>query len=290
VNRGLVTGPDGKPLADAWVTLHVGLDDLLDARMKEEEAKGGGSRSRMVRVERTDDSDSGGDTAPLLTDATGKFEFTGLTRVPMTVVAEAQAGKLRGQQTRVVPDASITVQALGISELRGTVRATTPLTWFTVEIEGPTREQRTFATADGAFSFGRIDPGTYKVSVTSSAGNGEATVKVEPNKPATVEVSLAANAIVTGKLVDPSGKPVGGLPVVVVPASTDGSLRVSIDGPPTVSSPDGSFRVEAKAGKSVFVVMSPPRPTSRPNLQLEAGKTMDLGPVTVGGDAAPEAP
>lgn len=287
VIRGVVVGPDDKPLADAWVSLHIGLDDLLDDAKADKDDK---PRSRTVRIERTDDDNApGGDVAPVLTDANGKFELTGLARVPMTILAEAQAGKLRGQQQGVKPDATITIKALGVSELAGTVKAGAPLTWFTVELEGPTREQRTFAAKDGAFSFGRVDPGTYKVSVTSNAGNGDATVTVEPAKPATVEISLAANAIVTGKLVDGAGKPVAGIPVVVVPAKPGGRLEVRIEGPPTMSAPDGTFRLEAKAGPSVFLAMSPPSPTKK-DVQLEPGKTIDLGSVTVGVDGPPPSP
>jgi len=279
VIRGVVTGPDGKPLADAWVSLDVDLDALLDAQPRD-----GERRSRMVRVERSDEGGaSGGDIAPVLTDAAGTFELSGLARVPYTVVAEAQSGALRGQATGVKPDATITIQALGVTELRGVVKASAPLTFFTVELEGPTREQRTFAAADGTFSFGRVDPGTYKVSVTSNAGNGDAKVTVAPGKPATVEVVLAANAIVTGKLVDAKGAPVGGLPVVVIPKPPDGRMQVSIDGPPLTSGPDGTFRVEAKAGPSILLVMTPPSPTTKPDLNLVAGQVTDIGPLVVPG-------
>ncbi len=281
VIRGVVTGPDGKPLADAWVSLHVGIDDLLD-RANREGAGGGGGRSRVVRVESNDDGGGGaGEVAPVLTNASGAFELTGLARVPYTVLAEAKSGELRGQQMRVTPDASITIQALGVTELRGVVKATSPLTWFTLELEGPTREQRTFATPDGTFSFGRVDPGRYKVSVTSSAGNGEATVTVEPGKPASVEIALAANAIVTGKLVDAAGKPVGGIPVVVIPDQGEGRMQIRIEGPPTTSGPDGTFKIEGKAGPSIVVAMTPPTPTTKKGLVLEPGKTVDIGALTV---------
>jgi protocatechuate 3,4-dioxygenase beta subunit len=284
VIRGVVTGPDGKPLADAWVSLHVGIDDLVEARMDRERR----GSSRIVRVENNDEgASSAGDIAPVLTNASGAFEITGLARLPYTVLAEAQSGALRGQQLRVTPDASITIQALGVTELRGTVKASAPLTWFTVELEGPTREQRTFATPDGTFSFGRVDPGKYTVSVTSSAGNGEAKVVVEPGKPASVEIALAANAIVTGKLVDAAGKPIGGIPVVVIPDQGEGRMQVRIEGPPTTSGPDGAFKIEAKAGPSIVVAMTPPSPTTKKGLKLEAGKTVDIGALTVSAPAPP---
>jgi hypothetical protein len=281
VIRGVVTGPDGKPLADAWVSLHQGLEDLVgDADMEHGE-------SRMVQVEMNDDGGAeGGGFAPVLTDANGKFEIANLPRVPWTVLAEAQAGKLRGRQIKVVPDANITIQALGVTELKGTVKPAPGV--FAVELEGPTRAQRSFAAADGSFSFGRVDPGEYRVSVTSSAGNGAATVTVKPGQPASVDIALAANATVIGKLVDPSGKPLGGLPVAVIPDANNGQLSVSLSGPPPTSNPDGTFRIEAKAGLSAVIVLIPPRPVSKKGLMLEPGKTLDAGTITVESSAPPK--
>lgn len=270
--RGVVVGADGKPIADAWVSLDQSIEDLLAAS---EPPKGG---SRMVTVEARDDGEGGeGGIAPVLTDANGKFEIANLPRVPFTVVAEAQAGKLRGKQSRVVPDAQVTVQALGVTELSGTVKPAPGV--FTVELDGPTRAQRSFS--GDKFSFGRVDPGDYTVTVTSSAGNGRGTVKVKPGQAATIDIALASNAIVIGKLVDPAGKPLGGLPVAIIPDTGEGGLRVELSGPPPTSAPDGTFRVETKAGPSALLVLVPPRPVSKRGLVLEAGKTFDAGAITV---------
>jgi protocatechuate 3,4-dioxygenase beta subunit len=279
VIRGVVTGPDGMPLAEAWVSLHIGLEDMLAAQSGHEE---GGSR--MVRISMNDDDEGdAASIAPVLTNASGAFEIAGLARTQVTVLAEAQQGKLRGQAMRVVPDAQITIQALALTELRGTVKAPGKApAWFTVELDGPTKEQRNFASGDGTFSFARVAPGTYKVSVTSPAGNGEAAVTVVAGKPTSVDIVLAANAIVIGKLVDPAGKPLSGLALTVVPDLGDGHTRVSISGPPPTSGPDGTFRIEAKAGKSGLVVLSPGATTNRMGLVLEAGKTLDVGTITVG--------
>jgi hypothetical protein len=157
---------------------------------------------------------------------------------------------------------------------------------FQVELEGPTHEQRSFASADGAFSFARIDPGDYTVTITSSAGNGVASVKVVADQTANVTVTLAANAIVVGKLVDAAGKPLPGLPIAIIP-DTGGPLRVELRGPPLTSGPDGTFRIEAKAGPSILMVLAPPQPTSKRGLKLEAGKTLDVGAITVAAAAPP---
>jgi hypothetical protein len=103
-----------------------------------------------------------------------------------------------------------------------------------------------------------------------------------------VDIALAANATVIGKLVDPSGKPLGGLPVAVIPDANNGQLSVSLSGPPPTSNPDGTFRIEAKAGLSAVIVLIPPRPVSKKGLMLEPGKTLDAGTITVESSAPPK--
>jgi hypothetical protein len=110
-------------------------------------------------------------------------------------------------------------------------------------------------------------------------------VTVDPNKPASVDVPLVANAIVVGSLVDGDGKPLAGIPVALIDDHGDGKMRVEMSGPPPRSGPDGKFRLEHSAGKVIFLVLSGGgRPTQRP-ITLEAGKTVDLGTVKV--DLAP---
>ncbi len=271
VIRGTVVDAAGKPLPDAWVSVHQELDDLV--------GRGGGSDSEMhmITVYNGDDGNGAGELPPALTDATGHFEIAGLPRSPWTVVAEAQHGAVRGSAPRVTPDATITIQATGISSLTGIVHGARGV--FTVELDGPTRAQRSFASADGSFSFGRVDPGTYTVRVTSSAGKAEAPVQVVAGQPATVELTLAANAVVIGKVVDADGKPAGGVPVTIVPDSGDGKIQISLDGPPPTTNPDGTFRLEAKAGPSALALMVPPRPVVKRGLVLVAGQTLDAGTV-----------
>lgn len=277
VISGTVVGGDGQPIADAWVSVHQDLADMVGSM-------GSGSESRMITVQETDDG-SGPDReyAPALTDASGHFEIRGLPRTPWTVVAEAQHGALRGRQAKVTPDATVTIKALGITSLGGVVHSAAGM--FTVELEGPTHQQRSFASADGTFSFARVDPGSYVVHVTSSAGNGDASVEVVAGKPASVEITLASNAVVTGTVVDAQGKPMGGAGIAVIPDAADGHIRISLDGPPPVTNPDGTFRIEAKAGPSAVAVLTQPRPTIKRGLSLTAGQTLDVGTIKV--EAAP---
>jgi len=243
---------------------------------------------RMMTVERTEDDEGGGggpsDYAPVLTDAQGRFSINNLPHAAFDVIAEAQSGKLRGRAANVTPDATVNLQALGLTTLSGTVRGPKgPPALFAVELEGPTEARRSFT--EGTFAMGRVDPGTYIVRVTSADGNGEGKVTVEPNRPASIEIALTANAMVVGTLVDGAGKPVAGLPVTVIDDTGDGRLMIRMEGPAPTSGPDGKFRVEQKAGLAALVVLGGPAPVVKRGLKLEAGKPYDAGAVRV--DAGP---
>jgi Carboxypeptidase regulatory-like domain len=291
VIKGVVTGPDGKPLADAWVSVNQDLESLLEGMIPEGEDA---PQGRMMRVEARDEDDGTGvggasGFAPALTDAQGRFEIRNLPKAKYDVIAEAQAGKLRGRAPKIEPDAEVKIQALGVTTLSGTVKsATGPTALFTIELEGPTRAARTFT--DGKFELGRVDPGNYVVRVSSSDGNAEAKVTVSQGQPATVDITLVANAIVSGTIVDGEGKPLPGVPVVVIEDEGEGRLSIRMEGPPITSGPDGKFRIEHEAGKGALVVMTPPSPIVKRGLVLEAGKTHDVGQIKVGAPAAPEAP
>jgi len=166
--KGRVLGADGAPLADAWVSVHQDIDEMLSGMMPSPDDVQGGSR--MITVEASGD-DSGGGVAtnelpPALTDASGNFTITGVPSGTWDVVAEAQAGKLRGRANRVTPDATVTITATGVTELDGTVHGANGVpALFDVELDGPTKAVRSFA-GTGTFSFSRVDPGEYTVKVT----------------------------------------------------------------------------------------------------------------------------
>jgi hypothetical protein len=287
VIKGVVTGPDGAPLADAWVSVQ---QDLMSGMRPDRDEDGNGER-RMMMIEASDDGEGGGGSAgdipPVLTDAQGRFAIGGLAHAAFDVVAEAKKGTLRGRAANITPDATINVQALGLTTLSGTVRGPSGApALFSVELDGPTQARRSFT--DGAFSIGRVDPGAYIVRVTSSDGNGEAKVTVQPNQPATVEISLVANAVVVGTLVDGAGEPVAGLPLTVVDDTGDGRMQVMMEGPAPTSGPDGKFRIEHKAGKAALIVLGGPTPVTRRGLVLEAGKTFDVGAIRVDSGPPPK--
>jgi hypothetical protein len=273
------------PLGDAWVSVTADLASLLEPTRGGGGGVHGGDARTMV-IENRDSGAPDSSFPPALTDAQGRFEISGLPRATFAVVAEAQRGQLRARTAGVVPDATIELRALGVTSLSGKVTgASGPAALFSVELEGPTRAQRSFT--DGAFTFARVDPGRYTVRVQSRDGNGQGTVEVVPNQAATIDIKLASNAIVVGQLVDGAGHPTAGLPVALVPDSDDGRLQIQLEGPPPVTGPDGKFRLEHRAGKSVLIVLRQPRPFTRRGLVLEAGKTLDLGTINVDGPPQP---
>jgi hypothetical protein len=222
---------------------------------------------------------------PALTDAQGHYEIRGLPLATYTVIAEAQRGQLRARATDVRPNTKVDLQALGVTTLSGTVTGPAgPTAVFSVELDGPTRAQRSFT--DGTFSFGRVDPGAYTVRVQAGDGKGSAKVTVTPNQPATLDVTLSANAVVIGKLVDGAGAPLVGQPVALVHDGGDGRLQIQLDGPPPTTGPDGTFRLEHRAEPAILIVMRPPRPFTRRGLALATGKTLDLGTINVDAQGA----
>jgi protocatechuate 3,4-dioxygenase beta subunit len=293
VITGVVTGAGGKPVADAWVSAQ---QDLLGMFGGGETGRGprtpggptpGGMRTFVV--ENADGPSAETGFPPALTDAEGRYTLRGLPPATYTVIAEAQRGQLRARAVGITPDATVDLRIAPVTALSGTVTSPAgPVKLFSVELDGPTRTQRSFT--DGAFAFDRVDPGSYTVRVQSSDGNGEAKVEVTADAPAAVAIALAANAVVIGKLVDASGAPLAGQPVLLTPDHGDGRLEVRMEGMPPTTGPDGSFRIEHRAEPCALMVMRPPRPFSRRGIVLTAGQTLDLGAVVVDSPDAPPGP
>jgi protocatechuate 3,4-dioxygenase beta subunit len=188
--KGRVIGPDGAPVADAWVSVHQGIDDMIAGIAAHDDGA-----AQLVRVEASDSGDGSGasnELPPALTDAQGAFQITGVPAGTWDVLAEAQAGALRGRARKVTPDATVEIKASGVASLDGAAHGPGgPAALFSVELDGPSPARRTFA--GGAFHFARLDPGDYVVRVTSDDGRGEAKVSVGAGAKATVDVPLAAS-------------------------------------------------------------------------------------------------
>ncbi|MFT3696195.1 MAG: carboxypeptidase-like regulatory domain-containing protein [Kofleriaceae bacterium] len=279
VIKGTVTGPDGAAIADAWVSVDQSFEDELEMLLADQP-----ENKKSVSI-----SSNGDDlqaVAPVLTDAQGHYEIHDLPRVKWTVTAEAQAGKLRGHG-KVTPDATADIKVTGVQGLTGTVHATgTPPQTFTVSLEGASTTTRTFAwpdKGDATFSFPRLDPGDYQVTVSSTAGGATAKVSVGTD-PAHVDLTLATAAHVKGILVDKAThKPLPQMGVALVPDKGDGSLSIMINGEPEATGADGSFDLTTRAGNFVLVALAPNLGQSPAvgHAKVTEAATVDLGTIEV---------
>jgi hypothetical protein len=217
--------------------------------------------------------------AKVVRDLAGMKRRSDRRRVAREAIADAAQAPLRGRAADVTPDAEISIHLAAVASLRGTVRGPRgPSDLFSVQLAGPTSGGRSFT--DGTFEFPRVDPGDYTIEVTASDGTGKATAHVSEGGVASVDIALVAKATVTGRLVDKSGKPLSGMTVTLNPDRPPDQLMVLLQELPPTSGPDGRFQVEGEAGKMMLVVLSRP-PIAKHGLTLEAGKTIDIGDVTL---------
>ncbi len=290
--QGTVTGPDGAPVADAWVALHqTTMDEVAALSATDDDAeparvwiRGGGTEGR--------------DPPPVMTDARGHFELTNLLRGRYQVVAEAESGKLRGGAVDVTTDAQISIRLSNVSSLRGTVHGPRgPTELFTIVLKGPIDPRSSTGNAfvfppptgptvvsrsftDGTFVFPRLEPGDYSIDVESTDGTGTAKVRVASGEAASVDVLLVPNGTVTGRLVDKAGKPLSGLGVVLIPDQPPGLLKIEIHALPPSSGPDGRFQVEGPPGTRTLAILGNTT-TAKRGLSVAAGKSLDVGDVMV---------
>ncbi|MCA9678354.1 MAG: carboxypeptidase regulatory-like domain-containing protein, partial [Myxococcales bacterium] len=222
-----------------------------------------------------------GEIPPVLTGADGRFEVGGLRHGHYRVGAEGLRGGARGAVADVETGSDVTVKLVTLSVLRGTVTlGGAPVADYAVTVEGPTRKQQTVHAADGAFTMRGLDPGTYQVEAKAREASGAATATIEAGKEATVAIELHADGKVTGKVVDAAGAPMAGLMVIVTPRQAPGETMISLDEPPPQTGADGAFVVTSKAGPRTLLVLGPQGPAVRQDLDVEDGKTVDLGTLT----------
>ncbi len=269
--QGTVTGPDGAPIAEAWVAVHLSPQDQLDALSACDDpsdclASGSASLSSHQ-------------PPPAMTDARGHFELAGLPHGKYQVVAEAQAGVLRGGAADVTTNAEIAIRLASVGSLHGTVYGPHgPTDLFLVRLDGGWGGERWFT--DGAFVFPRLDSGDYTIDVESTDGTGKATVHVSSDKGASVDILLVAKGTVTGRVVDKAGRPVSGLGVALVQDQPAGDLHIELHGPPPSSGPDGRFQVQGPPGTRTLVILGR-KLTAKRGLAVAADNTVDVGDVIV---------
>jgi protocatechuate 3,4-dioxygenase beta subunit len=279
---GTVLDPEGKPLADAYVMAAAPRLEIVPPP-RPAPGQGPGTAMRRVIAWADDSDDLGSATTPVLTDASGRFEITGLRRGKYRVLGEGLAGKARGQLPEVMTGADVTLKLDMLTRLDGKVTAGgKPVSQFTVELGGAISRSQTFRDAGGAFTIDRVDPGKYTVKVVAPEGNGAVDTTIQPGQAATVAIALESHARVVGKVLRADGSPLAGAPVIFAPRQPGGQIRIEMTGDTPTTGADGSFDVQVAAGKHVFLVLGDgPMPAVRKDVEVTVGQVVDLGTLKV---------
>lgn len=219
------------------------------------------------------------------TDAEGRFRLDGIGRTPANLVARAPGFDQGAREAR--QGESVEVFLFPGAILAGSVRddegrpvkgAEVRAEWDRSRIAPPT--ERT--DARGEFLIPGVRPGEYTV-VAREGGRapGIAVVVVEPEAEARVEVLLSEGGFVTGRIVDPDGRPLAGrLRLEVVDeqrlaAST--SERIAAD-----AKADGTFALgPLPLGALGIAVAAPRHATRRIEVTTTRRGAVDLGDVVL---------
>ncbi len=266
--RGSVVNSDGAPVTDAWVTAKY----IPDA-----------NSSASVRW-------SSGE-APVLTDDGGRFAVTGLREGKYSLKAEGMRGGSKGEieSTGTGSDVTITLAALG--SIGGKVsKAGSPVTDFVISASGPTRRRAHIVNDSGEFQLRRLEPGEYRLEVTSINGAATAKATVKTGEESRTAIALAAFGSISGVLVDSeSGDPMVGISVAATTGDSgskwaENTMEMLQGNGPTTDE-EGRFRVgKLGSGKGEVYFVDPKAKgfglIIQQEFELAPGESKDLGEIT----------
>ncbi|MBS1119082.1 MAG: hypothetical protein H6Q90_1310 [Deltaproteobacteria bacterium] len=250
--RGTVVDSQGAGVADAWV--HIEADDFR--------------------------------TAPILTDADGRFTATGLHDGAFVVTAYHPAHG-RGRLESAATETDHKIKLLGDASLTVAVRQRgQPVVGFELRVRGAAQRSLSSRNADGTISVGNLPPGRYTIEALADAGTGAAELVVAAGPNRTIELELREWISVRGTLVGvDDGRPLAAHVVTPVQAPRDGA-------PPdpkallalTTATTDAHGRFELRRvppDTKALVISSPSGEFSGVPLRHRPGETRDLGKVPV---------
>ena len=222
------------------------------------------------------------------TDAAGRFRLEGIGRLPQTLTARAR-GFGPAERSGVRSGERVEIFLFAGATLAGTVRddAGQPVEGAVVRAEGgglwsasPPAER---TDARGGFTMPGVQPGDYAV-VAREGGRapGIATVVVEPETEASVQLVVSDGGFVTGRIVDEAGRPLAGR--VRAEVFDDRGLPSFVsDLLASDAKADGFFALgPLPPGTLGLGVSAPQRASRRVEASLPApGRTVDLGDVAL---------
>jgi protocatechuate 3,4-dioxygenase beta subunit len=222
-----------------------------------------------------------------VTDAEGRFRLEGIGRAPVRLSARAR-GLGRAERSGVRAGASVELFLFPGSTLAGTVRddGARPVKGATVRAAGDTSWNAPPAERTderGEFELAGIAPGEYTV-VAREGGRapGIASVVVEPEGEATVSLTVSDGGYVTGRIVDPTGRPLPGRVRLEV-FEDRGLPDFASDGVAAEARADGTFALGPVPLGSLGIGVSAPGHASRrvDALIPARARTVDVGDVAL---------
>lgn len=222
--RGIVRGPDGRPVADARVLVDRGLQPFP------------------------------GETPETRSEADGRFVLPGLTPGALKIVATAD-GLGRGSVSAETgaEDVVVTLKAWGA--IRGTVvdESGQPISPFRVSARAPDTfggRSEEIADASGVFELPEIEAGHYTLDVRAPGRVRLSQPAVNVSSGAVTDVGslvLKSGGSVVGHVVDKAGEPIAGAEV----AGRQGQRIIMGDESAAVSDAAGSFALNGFAAGPV---------------------------------------
>ena len=265
--RGSVVGPTGAPLADAWVTAKF----VPDANSSASQQWSPGED-------------------PVLTDASGRFEVTGLRDGMYDLVAEGMRGGAKGEAEKVATGSDVTITLASLGAVGGVVsRGGNPVGDFIISAVGPTRRRAHIVADNGEFHLRRLEPGEYTIEVTSSEGVATTSATVKSGEEASATITLAAFGNITGTLVDvATGEPLVGISVAASVGESGSKWAENamdmLQGKGPTTDEEGRFNVgKLGTGDGVVYFIDPEAKgfgmVAQQPFKLDAGESIDLGEI-----------
>ncbi len=293
--EGVVHGPDGSPAADIWV--RVSALSAMEMMMRDgptgppgpDAGDGPGeepqSRSEVRMVIEDDGGEGGtgapgldlgssGEVPPALTDESGKFAITGLKKGEYNLVAEGMRGTARAFM-QVKTDEPVEVVLASLTSIEGqVVQEGSPVRNFVVHLEGPMRKRKQVRSQEGRFLMRRVDPGSYKIRVTTEGGEAKGEVVVRESEVAKIVLTMESLVQVEGVVVDESGEAVVGAIAVAAPMTSGGGLMLEVDDDVQSTGSTGRFRLGVSPGKYTLVILGESGPLAMQPFEVKAGQSV----------------
>ncbi|MEX1363979.1 MAG: PDZ domain-containing protein, partial [Nannocystaceae bacterium] len=294
VITGVVLGPQGEPVGDAWVTavrsgsVRTGVGQVSPAGRDGSASAPPLDEDRERHVQQLELL--GLSEPPVLTDEGGRFTVQGLRSGRYRLRAEAHKDGARGFVDEVELGSEVSIQLESLAGLQGLVRASgRPVREYTIEVRGRSIRKQQVHAPDGRFILGRLDPGEVEVLARCSEGTAKAEVTIEPGQTTSVTLEIGGWGTLRGIVVDAgTGDPIAGLSVGVLgdTGPSAGSVEGMVTGIGPKTDDAGRFEIDqVPPGEGTIVFFDrdatgPDGMVAQAEYVIEPEEDYDLGTIT----------